>query len=33
MSKNLIEFTQKLIQKKSITGQKDEGAIDFLSKN
>ena len=32
MSKNLIEFTQKLIQKKSITGQKDEGAIDFLSK-
>ncbi|MDA7705360.1 succinyl-diaminopimelate desuccinylase [Rickettsiales bacterium] len=27
----LIEFTQKLIQQKSITGQKDKGAIDFLS--
>jgi succinyl-diaminopimelate desuccinylase len=32
MSKNLVEFTQKLIQKKSITGKKDEGAIEFLSK-
>tara|TARA_Y100000389_G_scaffold204912_1_gene260730 strand:- start:11243 stop:12451 length:1209 start_codon:yes stop_codon:yes gene_type:complete len=32
MSENLIKFTQKLIQQKSITGQKDEGAIDFLSK-
>jgi succinyl-diaminopimelate desuccinylase len=31
MAENLIQFTQKLIQQKSITGDKDHGALDLLS--
>jgi succinyl-diaminopimelate desuccinylase len=31
MAENLAKFTQKLIQQKSITGEKDHGSLDLLS--